>query len=148
MDRILSENKKALFDYQALEKFQAGIVLKGQEVKSIRNKRMNLQGSFVIIKNNEIFLLGSNVPPYQPNNLHEEYNPQRTRKLLMRKKEISHLIGFTKQKGLTMIPLTVYNDEHNQIKLEFALAKGKKEFDKREAIKKREVDREIRRALR
>lgn len=145
--KVLAENKKALFDYQVQETFRAGIVLKGQEVKSIRLGRMNLKGSFVLVKQNEVFLLGSHIPPYQPNNLREEYNPTRTRKLLLKKKEIRHLVGFTGQKGLTMVPLSVYNDEHNKIKVEFAIVKGKKQVDKREAIKKRETDREIQQAL-
>ncbi|MDD5146809.1 MAG: SsrA-binding protein SmpB [Candidatus Pacebacteria bacterium] len=145
--KVLAENKKALFNYQVLEKLQAGLVLKGQEVKSIRQGRMNLRASFVVVKEGEIFLLGASIPPYQPNNLREEYNPQRTRKILLKKKEIRHLLGFAAQKGLTMVPLSVYNDEHNKIKLEFAVVKGKREIDKREVIKRREADREIQRVL-
>ncbi|MCX6791104.1 MAG: SsrA-binding protein SmpB [Candidatus Gribaldobacteria bacterium] len=145
--KTLSENKKALFNYQVVEKFRAGLVLKGQEVKSIRQGKMNLAGSFVVIREGEIFLIGASVPPYQPKNLREEYNPQRTRKLLLTKREIGHLVGLTQQKGLTLVPLSVYNDERNQIKLNFALVKGKREIDKREVIKKRETDREIRRVF-
>lgn len=144
---MLAENKKALFDYHILEKFQAGIMLKGQEVKSIKLGRMNLKGSFVLVRGGEVFLLGASIPPYQPNNLREEYNPTRTRKLLLRKKEIRHLEGFSGQKSLTMVPLSVYNDQHNNLKIEFAITKGKKEFDKREVIKKREAEREIGRVL-
>ncbi|MDD5433671.1 MAG: SsrA-binding protein SmpB [Candidatus Pacebacteria bacterium] len=145
-NNILAENKKALFDYEVLEKFQAGIVLTGQEVKSIKNKRMSLHGSFVILKDNEIFLLNASVPPYQPNNIYGEYNPQRSRKLLLRKPEINELIGKSHQKGLTMVPLKVYNHK-GKIKVEFALAKGKRKIDKREKIKTREAQREIQRAI-
>lgn len=143
---ILSENKKALFDYEVLEKYQAGIVLTGQEVKSIKNKRMNLHGSFVVLKDNEVFLLNASVPPYQPNNLFIEYNPQRSRKLLLQKSEINELIGKSRQKGLTIVPLKVYNHK-GKIKVEFALAKGKRKVDKREKIKTREAQREIDRAI-
>jgi SsrA-binding protein len=144
--RIIAENKKALFDYQVLEKFQAGIVLTGQEVKSIKQGRISLQGSFVIEQGNEMFLLNANVPAYQPKNAPADYNPQRTRKLLLKKSEINQLIGKSHQKGLTMIPLKVYNAE-GKIKVEFGLARGTRKTDKREKIRKREVEREIARAL-
>lgn len=139
---ILIENKKAHFNYEILEKFKAGIVLQGQEVKSIKNRRINLQGSFVIIKGEEVFLIGSQVPPYQPKNAPRDYNPQRPRKLLLKKTEIKHLIGKSKQKGLTMIPLIVYTIK-GKIKLDFAIVKAKKKYDKREKIKKREIERDI-----
>ena len=144
--KILVENKKALFRYQILDKFKAGIVLIGQEVKSIKAGRISLQGSFVVLKGEEVFLIGANVPPYQPKNAPKDYNPQRSRKLLLKKTEIKQLIGLSAQKGLTMVPLRVYT-ERGKIKIEFGIARGKKKFDKREKIKKREVEREIRRAL-
>lgn len=145
--KTIIENKKALFNYQILEKFKAGLVLSGQEVKSIKAGRINLRGSFVVLKGEEVFLIGTNVPPYQPKNVAKDYNPQRSRKLLLKKSEIKQLIGKSKQKGLTMIPLRVYT-LRGKIKLEFGIAKGKKKFDKREKIKKREIEREIRRKLR
>jgi len=144
--QILAENRRALFNYKELERFRAGIVLTGQEVKSIRNGRLGLAGSFVTLKGEEIFWLGAHIPPYQPKNLREDYNPERTRKLLLTKSEIKHLIGLVRQKGLTMIPIKVYTDG-NKIKLEFALAKGRTKIDKREKIKKREVEREIARVF-
>lgn len=144
--QILTENRKALFNYQILEKYNAGIVLTGQEVKSVKQGRMNLDGSFVIARGNEIFLLGAKIPAYQPNNLTEEYNPQRTRKLLLKKDEIKEIIGKSHQKGLTMVPLLVYNAQ-GRVKIEFGLAKGKRKIDKREKIKRRETDREINRAM-
>ena len=143
---IFAENKKAYFDYEILEKFEAGIVLIGQEVKSIRSGRINLAGSYVVFKEGELFLIGCHIPPYQPKNAPEGYSPEHSRKLLLKKKEVQYLIGKSQQKGLTLMPLTVY-DRKGQIKLEFGLTKGRKKFDKREQIKKRETAREINRAL-
>ena len=142
--KIITENKKALFNYAILEKFEAGIVLIGQEVKSIKLGRINLAGAYVVLREEEVFLVGANVPPYQPKNAPKHYNPKRARKLLLTKKEIKYLIGKSRQKGLTMIPLMIYTRK-GKIKLEFGLGKGKRKFDKREAIKKREVEREIKR---
>ncbi|RLC40287.1 MAG: SsrA-binding protein [Candidatus Nealsonbacteria bacterium] len=144
--KTIIENKKALFNYQILEKFKAGVVLTGQEVKSVKNGRISLKGAFVVVKGEEVFLIGASIPPYQPKNAPKDYNPQRSRKLLLKKSEIKHLIGKAKQKGLTMIPLKVYT-ERGKIKIEFAVVRGKKKVDKREEIKKREIEREIKRAL-
>ena len=144
--KVYSENKKAYFNYAILEKFQAGMVLIGQEVKSIRQGRITLEGSFVVIKNEEVFLLGAKIPAYQPKNAPADYNAERTRKLLLSKSEIRHLIGKTSQRGLTLIPLKVYSNGA-KIKLEFGIAKGKKKFDKREVLKKRETSREISREM-
>ncbi len=144
--KIITENKKAKFNYEILEKFEAGISLIGQEVKSIRLGRINLAGSYVVLRGKEIYLVGANVPPYQPKNAPKDYDSKRPRKLLLTKKEIKYLIGKSKQKGLTMIPLMIYTKKH-KIKLEFGLAKGKRKIDKRKAIKKREVQRQIKRIL-
>ncbi len=144
--RSLADNKKAHFDYEILEKFEAGISLIGQEVKSIKGGHMSLTGSYVVMRGNEAFLLGAHVPPYQPKNAPKDYDPQRTRKLLLTKKEINYLVGKTKEKGLTLIPIKVYTLKSN-IKLEFGVAKGKKERDKRETIKKRETERDMKREL-
>ena len=144
--KILVENKKAFFNYEILEKFEAGISLIGQEVKSLKTRGVNLAGSYVVPKGNEIFWIGAKIPPYQPKNAPSDYNPQRPRKLLLKKAEIKYLIGKSKQKGLTLIPLKLYTRK-GKIKLEFAVCKGKKKFDKREKIKKREIEREIQRAL-
>jgi len=146
MDKTLAENKKALFDYQALDKYQAGIILTGQEVKSAKMGRMNIAGSFVIFKDAEPFLIGANIPPYQAKNAPADYNAQRSRKLLLTKQEIGKLLGKNKQKGLTMAPLLVYTHK-GKIKVEFALLKGKRQIDKRETIKRREAEREISRQL-
>lgn len=145
--KVLSKNKKAYFDYQILERFEAGISLIGQEVKSIKSGRINLAGSYIVLKKEEVFLIGADIPLYQPKNAPPDYNPERSRKLLLKKSEIKYLIGKIGQKGLTLIPLRVYTIR-GRIKLEFAVAKGKKKFDKRELVKKREAERIIQRALR
>jgi len=141
-----SENKKAYFNYEILERFEAGMVLNGQEVKSIKSGRINLAGSYVVIQDGEPRLVGSNIPAYQPKNAPSDYDQQRSRKLLLNKKEIGYLIGKTKERGLTLVPLKVYT-KNRRLKLEFGLAKGKKKFDKRETIKKREDERDIERTL-
>lgn len=142
----ITRNKKAYFNYEILKKFEAGISLIGQEVKSIKSGRINLKGTYVILKDQEVFLVGANIPPYQPKNAPPDYNPKRPRKLLLKKPEIKYLIGKTKQKGLTIVPLRVYTIKR-KIKLEFALAKGKKQFDKREVIRKRETEMDMRRII-
>ena len=144
---VLASNKKAYFEYQILEKFESGISLLGQEVKSIKTGRINLSGSYVTLKKEEVFLIGANIPPYQQKNAPDDYNPERPRKLLLRKKEIKYLLGKIKQKNLTLIPLKVYTKKRSIIKIEIAIAKGKKKHDKREAIKKKEAKREIRKAF-
>ena len=144
--KVFSENKKALFDYNILENFEAGLVLFGQEVKSIKTGHINLASSYIILKGQEPFLVGVKVPPYQPNNVGSDYNDERQRKLLLNKKEINYLVGKTKVKGFSLIPLKIY-EKNGRIKLEFGLAKGKKKYDKKEKIKKRDVEREINREL-
>jgi len=144
--KILAKNKKAYFKYQILEKFEAGISLIGQEVKSIKSGRINLSGAYLVLKKSEVYLIGANIPPYQPKNAPADYQPERSRKLLLKKSEIKYLIGKAKQKGLTLVPLRVYTKK-GKIKLEFGIAKGLKKFDKRELIKKRETEKEIQREL-
>ena len=142
----LAQNKKAYMTYQILETFQAGLVLNGQEVKSIKSGRINLTGSYIVFKGEELFLIGAHIPPYQPANAPQDYNPERSRKLLLRKDELRYLAGKVKEKGLTLVPLRVYNQKR-KLKLDFGLAKGKQKQDKRETIKKRETERDIERAL-
>lgn len=148
----ITENKKAFHEYNILERFEAGISLNGQEVKSIKTGRVNLNGCYVSLRQTskketpEIFLIGCNIPPYQPKNAPSDYNPQRPRKLLLRKEEIKQLIGKSSQKGLTIVPLKAYTNK-GKIKIEIGVARGKKEFDKKEKIKKREIDRDIQRKL-
>lgn len=144
--KTLIENRKALFDFDLIEKYQAGLVLLGLEVKSLRLGRGTLQGSYIIIRGEEAFWIGANIPPYQPNNTPKNYLPKHERKILITKKEIRYLLGKTKEKGLTLVPIKVYTNK-DKIKLEFALVKSKKKYDKRRSIKERETDRTIDRAL-
>ncbi|MDR3519655.1 MAG: SsrA-binding protein SmpB [Candidatus Pacebacteria bacterium] len=139
-----TENRKARFNYEILEKYETGIELLGTEVKSVRAGQMSLEGAFVIIRGGEAFLINANIPPYQPKNSPKDYDPLKNRKLLLTKKEIAELAGSEKNKSLTIVPISVYN-KNRKIKVEIALVKGKKKFDKRETIKKRDTDREIRR---
>ena len=141
-----AENRKVYFNYEILEKYEAGIELFGSEVKSVRTGRMSLEGSFVIIRGGECFLINAQIPPYQPNNTPKEYDPLRNKKLLLTKKEICILADSGNNKSLTIVPISVYN-KGRKIKISIALAKGKKKFDKRETIKKRETDREVRREV-
>ncbi|MFA5392441.1 MAG: SsrA-binding protein SmpB [Candidatus Paceibacterota bacterium] len=143
----LVTNKKVYFDYEILEKFEAGIALLGIEVKSLKQSKASIVGAYVIIKQNQAFLLNTTISPYQPQNTSPDYKPQRTRKLLLKNKEINYLSDKTKQQRLTLIPLRVYN-KNGLVKVEIALVKGKKKFDKRETIKKREEKRKIEKAQR
>ena len=118
----------------------------GQEVKSIKTGHINLSSSYVIFNRAEPYLTGVKIPPYQPNNAGADYNEERPRKLLLNKKEINELIGKTKQKGFSLIPLKVY-EKNGRVKLEFGLARGKKKYDKKEKIKKRDIERETNREL-
>ncbi len=118
----------------------------GYEVKALREKRGSLEGSYIVIRGGEAFLIGAHIPPFQPKNTPKNYDPYRNRKLLLSKKQLSELAGREAQKGLTIVPISVYN-KGRVIKLQVALVRGKRKSDKRETIKKRESDREIRRTL-
>jgi len=144
---ILAENRKAGFSFEILERFQGGLALQGAEVKSARLGRMQIAGTYVVMKNGELWLVGSNIPPYQPKNTPSNFQQERSRKVLVQKRELSSLIGKTTERGLTLIPLRVYSTPAGKIKLEFALARHKKKWDKREKLKKEEVVREIQQAL-
>ncbi len=152
--KILAENNRIKFDYQILESYEAGIVLYGFEVKAIKSGHVSLKGAYVVIKDEEAHLLNAFIPPYQEANTPPDYDPRRSRKLLFKKSEIKTLIGRSKIKGLTLVPIRMYTGKSkyslskNKIKLEIGVAKSKKEIDKRETIKKREVEREIRRVFR
>jgi len=143
---MYAQNKKAYHDYEILEEIEAGIVLKGFEVKSIKQGKASLKGARVVVRGNEAFLIGANVPPYQASNTPKDYDPERARKLLLHKKEIAKLIGKEQQKGLTLPALSLYN-KGGLVKLKFAVARGKKKFDKRESIKKRDIERDLKRSL-
>src|SRR3989344_4473827 len=141
-----AENRKVYFNYEILEKYEAGVELLGVEVKSARGGKMSLEGAFVIIRGGEAYLINANIPPYQVKNTSKDYDALRNRKLLLTKKEITELAGNEKNKSLTIAPISVYN-KNRKIKVEIALVKGKKKRDKRETIKKRDTDREIRREI-
>lgn len=142
----LAENRKARHEYDILETIEAGIELRGFEVAAIKHGMVALAGSRVVIKNEEAFLVGATIPPYQPQNTPADYDPQRTRKLLLHKEELRRLLGKHKEARLTIIPLKMYA-KHGVVKCEIALVRGKRKYDKREAIKKRESDRRIDRLL-
>ncbi|MBU1046252.1 SsrA-binding protein SmpB [Patescibacteria group bacterium] len=145
-----AKNKKAGLKYEILEKYEAGIKLLGFEVKSIQNNKASLEGTYIGIRGGEALLFNLNIPPYQPNNTPEDYDPLRNRTLLLSKKQISELMDKESQKGLTIIPLSLYN-KGNKIKIEIAVVRGKKKYDHREDIKKKDMkrdsDREIKGAL-
>ena len=143
---IYANNSKALFDYEILERFTAGIELLGMEVKSVRKGKMNLRGAFVALRGREAYLLGADIPAYQPKNAPIDYDPLRPRRLLLSKAELWTLKDAETVKGLTIVPLSVYN-KGRFLKLDIAIARGKKKFDKRQAIKKRDVERDLKRSL-
>lgn len=135
-----ASNPKASFDYEILETIEAGIVLRGFEVKAIKSGMASIRGAYVKMINEEPYLIGATIPPYQIANTPNDYDPQTSRKLLLSKKQISTLIGTSKSHGLTLIPLKFYNKK-NLVKLLIGIAKGKKKYDKRETIKKRDIAR-------
>jgi len=154
---VITTNKRAYFDYEILETYEAGVELRGFEVKSIKNGRINVAGSYVVFRENQFWLLGADIPAYQPKNAPEDYDSKRTRRLLLKRSEINSIIGHTSKKamprsdagrllsGLTLLPLKVYTKgKFNLIKIEIGLAKSRKKADKRELLKKREAMREIR----
>ena len=142
----LIENKKARFNYEIGETYEAGIKLFGYEVKSLRKGLGSLDGAYAVVRGGETFLIGAEIPPFQAKNAPASYDPRRNRKLLLNKKEIRALSQEENKKGLTIVPISVYN-KGRKIKVTLGIGKGKKKFDKRQSIKKREADREIRRTL-
>ena len=145
-ENAVATNRKAYHDYFIEEKFEAGIMLQGTEVKSLREGRVNLQDSYASVKGNEVFLHHCHISPYSHGNI-MNHEPLRTRKLLLHRKEINKLLGKTQQQGLTLIPLRMYFSKRGLAKVELGLAKGKKQHDRRETIKTREASREVERAM-
>jgi SsrA-binding protein len=143
--KIVAQNRKAFHDYFIEEAFEAGIVLTGTEVKSLRDGKANLKDSYVIVKDSEAFLLNCHISPYTHGNI-MNHDPTRTRKLLLHRKEIIRLQGLAAQKGFSLVPLKIYFKE-SRAKVEIGLVKGKRQYEKRESIKKKEADREIERAM-
>jgi len=137
-------NKKINVDYEILETYEAGIELLGLEVKSIRSNQGSLLGTHITVRGGEVFLIAMNIPPFQVKNTPKDYEPKRNRKLLLSKKEIGELAGIEAKKGLTIVPVSMYS-KGKKIKVSIAVVRGKKKFDKREDIKKRDTDRDIRR---
>ncbi|MFA5354513.1 MAG: SsrA-binding protein SmpB [Thermodesulfovibrionales bacterium] len=144
--KIVCQNRKAYHDYSIEETIEAGVQLLGTEVKSLRDGRANLQDSYVLIKEAEVFLFNCHISPYSHGNI-MNHEPLRTRKLLLHRKEIERLRGKMQQKGLTLIPLKIYF-KGAYAKVEVGLARGKRQFEKRESIKEREAKRDIERAMR
>ena len=143
--KLVAENRKALHDYHILETFEAGVVLQGTEVKSIREGRVNLRDSFARVEAGEVFVYNIHISPYS-NRGYADHEPTRRRKLLLHRQEIRKLIGKTVERGMTLVPLRLYF-KGGKVKLAISLARGKQAHDKREAIRKREVDRETRAAV-
>jgi SsrA-binding protein len=137
-------NKKAHFDFEVTEKYTGGIELLGIEVKTIKKNQGSLLGAYVGIRGGEAFLLGADIPPYQMNNTPESYDRHRARRILLTKKEIKELADAESKKGTTIIPISLF-PKANKIKIEIGVARGKKKYDKRESIKERDSEREVRR---
>ncbi|EOL42192.1 SsrA-binding protein SmpB [Enterococcus phoeniculicola] len=143
--KLIAQNKKARHDYAVLDTMEAGMVLQGTEIKSIRNSRINLKDGFVRVRNGEAFLYNVHISPYEQGNIFN-HDPLRTRKLLLHKKQIARLVGETKNTGITIVPLKVYIRD-GYAKVLIGIAKGKKQYDKREDLKRKDVDRQISRTL-
>lgn len=143
----IAQNRKAWHDYFVEEKYEAGLALLGWEVKSLRAGRAQLKEAYVVVEHGEVFLIGAHFSPLPQASTHVDANPTRKRKLLLHADEITKLVGAVERKGYALIPLQLYWKKNGRAKLQVALARGKKAYDKRDDIKKRETDREIQRAL-
>ena len=143
MEKVVATNRRAFHDYDILERYEAGIVLQGTEVKSLRAGSVSMRDSYARVEGGEVFLYNLNISPYDPAGPFN-HDPLRKRKLLLHKSEINRLAGKVSEKGLTLIPLSIYFKE-GKAKVELALARGKREYDKRERIREREMQREVQR---
>jgi len=144
--KIVASNKKAYYNYEIIESLEAGIALLGSEVKSIRGGRVSLKDSYAEIRNGEVFLLHMNISPYEQANIFN-HDPLREKKLLLHRQQIKRLIGKIREKSYTLVPTKVMFNEKGRVKVEISLAKGKRTYEKKRAIKERELDREVRTAL-
>ena len=142
-EKIVVTNRRALHDYFVLDRYEAGIVLKGTEVKSLRQGNANLQDGYAVLREGEVWLVGLHINPFEKGNINN-HDPKRDRKLLLHKQEIRRMFGKLSEKGLTLVPLRIYFTK-NVAKVELAVARGKKAYDKREAIAKRDAERQLRR---
>jgi SsrA-binding protein len=140
--RVVARNKKAFFNYEILETFEAGIALLGSEVKSIREGRISLKESYAEVRDGEVFLVSCHISPYPPAN-RLNHDPLRVRKLLLHRREIKRMLGKIKEKGLTLVPTQITISANNRIKVELSLARGKRTHQKREVIRERDRDREM-----
>ncbi len=145
--KLVANNKKARHDYFIEETYEAGIVLTGTEIKSVRQGKVSIKESYAKVENGELILYGMNISPYEQGNRFNA-EPLRPRKLLLHKQEIRKLIGYTTQKGLTIVPLTMYINKEGLAKLDIGIARGKKNYDKREDIAKRDANRRMQQAIR
>ena len=145
--KLVANNKKARHDYHIEETYEAGIVLTGTEIKSVRQGRVSIKESYAKVEGTEVMIYGMNISPYEQGNRFN-VEPVRARKLLLHKAEIRKLIGYTTQKGLTLVPLRMYINDMGRAKVELAVARGKKEYDKRHDIAKRDSDRRMQQAMR
>lgn len=143
---VVADNRKARHDYDIEETFEAGIVLTGSEIKSVRASRVNLRGSFARVYNDEVYLYDAHISPYEQSGTHFNHEPTRPRKLLLHRREIKRIDGLIRQKGLTLVPLKIYF-KGRRAKVELGIARGKKSYDKREDIAKRETQRDIERVM-
>ncbi len=143
--KVVSDNRKARFNYEFLETYEAGIELTGPEVKSIKSGHISIQEAFATVKGNELWLTNAHVSPYKPASTNNA-KPTRPRKLFLQKREINHLLGKVQTEGYTIVPTKVYLS-HGLVKVEIALARGKKKYDKREVIKRRDIERDMSREL-
>ncbi len=146
--KVVAQNKKAFFDYEILDRLEAGIVLSGDEVKSLRQGKVSLVGSFATVHDGQLFLLNCNITPYTQAFQAKKEDATRSRKLLLKRKEINRLIGDISRKGITIVPLKIYFNDRNLAKVELGLAKHKKAASKKESIKERDIKRETSRELR
>lgn len=144
--KIVASNKKAYFNYEIIESMEAGIALLGSEVKSVREGRISLKDSYAEIKNGEVFVLHMNISPYEQANIFN-HEPLREKKLLLHRQEIKRLIGKIREKGYTLIPTKVILNDRGKVKVEISLAKGKRTYEKKRAIKERDLEREVRAEL-
>jgi SsrA-binding protein len=145
--KIITQNKKALFDYDISDRFEAGIVLTGDEVKSLRAGHVSLIGSFATIHDGELFLLNCSIAPYERAYIKSEDKATRSRKLLLHRRELDRLIGEISKKGITLVPLKLYFNNKNMVKIEIGIGRHKKAIGKKQAIKERDIDRQARREI-
>ncbi len=146
--KVIAENRKARYDYHIFDTYEAGIALLGTEVKSLRAGRANLQDAYAMMRGGELFLIGAHIAPYERGGLYGSHDPYRTRKLLLHRHELSEIAGLVHQRGMTVVPLRISFSDAGLAKVQIAVAKGKKVYDKRRQIAERDARREVERALR